>query len=103
MQNARLDESQDGIKTARRKTNNFRHADDTTHMAESEEEPKSLLMRVKEEGEKAGLKLYIQKTSIMASDPTTSWQTEGGGRGSSDRFYFLGLQDHCGRWLRPWN
>ena len=54
-------------------------------------------MRVKEEGEKAGLKLYIQKTNIMASDPTTLWQTEGGERGSSDRFSFLGLQDHCGR------
>ena len=66
-------------------------------MTKGKEELKSLLMKVKEEGEKAGLKLYIQKTNIMASDPTTSWQIEGGERGSSDRFYFLGLQDHCGR------
>ena len=71
MQNARLDESQAGIKVAERKINNLRHADDTTLMAESEEELKSLLMRVKEESEKAGLKLSVQKTTIMAPGPIT--------------------------------
>ena len=77
MQNARLDESQVGIKTAGRNINNLRYADNTTLMAESEEELKSLLMRVKEESEKAGLKLNIQKTKIMASSPITSWQIVG--------------------------
>ena len=77
MQNARLDETQDGIKIARRNINNLRYADDTTLMAESEEELKSLFMKVKEEGEKAGLKLNIQKTKIMASGPITSWQIDG--------------------------
>ena len=73
MQNTRLDESQAGIKTARRNINNLRYADDTTLMAESKEELKSLLMKVKEESEKACLKLKIQKTRIMASSPITSW------------------------------
>ena len=73
MQNARLDEAQAGIKIARRNINNLRYADDTTLMAESKEEPKSLLMKVKEESEKAGLKLSIQKTKIMVSSPITSW------------------------------
>ena len=77
MQNARLDEEQAGIKIARRNTNNLRYADDTTLMAESEEELKSLLMKVKEESEKAGLKLNNQKINIMASDPITSWQIDG--------------------------
>ena len=77
MQNARLDEAQAGIKIARRNINNFRHADDTTLMAESEEELKSLLMKVKEESEKVGLKLNIEKTKIMASSPITSWQIHG--------------------------
>ena len=77
MQNARLDEAQAGIKIAGRNINNLRHADDTTLTAESEEELKSLLMKVKEESEKVGLKLNIQKTKIMASDPITSWQTDG--------------------------
>ena len=77
MQNARLDESQAGIKTARRNINNVRYADDIILRAESEEELKRLLMRVKEESEKADLKLYIQKTKIMASGPITSWQIEG--------------------------
>ena len=77
MQKARLDETQAGIKTAGRNTNNLRYADDTTLMAESEEELKSLLMKVKEENEKAGLKLNIQKTRIMASAHITSWQTDG--------------------------
>ena len=77
MQNARLDESQAGIKIAGRKVSNHRYADNTTLMAESEEELKSLLMRVKEESEKAGLKLNIQETKIMASCPITSWKIEG--------------------------
>ena len=81
---------------AGRKINNLRNADDTTLMAESEEELKSLLMRVKEESDKAGLKLNIQKTKIMASSTITSWQIEGEKRGSSDRLYFLRLQNHCG-------
>ena len=77
MRNAGLEETQAGIKTAERNINNLRYADDTTLMAESEEELKSLLMKVKEESEKLGLKLNIQKTNIMASGPTTSWQIEG--------------------------
>ena len=76
MWNARLDEAQAGIKAARRNTNNLRYADDTTLMAESEEELKSLLMKVKEESEKVGLKLHIPKTKIMASGPITSWQID---------------------------
>ena len=77
MQNAQLDEAQAGIKIARRNINNLRYADDTTLMAESEEELKSLLMKVKVESEKVGLKLSIQKTKIMASGPITSWQIDG--------------------------
>ena len=77
MHNARLDETQAGIKIAGRNINNLRYADDTTLMAESEEELRSLLMKVKEESEKAGLKLNIQKTKIMASGPITSWQIDG--------------------------
>ena len=77
MRNARLDEAQAGIKIARRNINNLRHADDTTLMAESEEELKSFLMKVKEESEKVGLKLNIQKTKIMASGPIISWQIDG--------------------------
>ena len=77
MRNAGLDEAQAGIKIARRNINHLGHADDTTLMAESEEELKSLLMKVKEESEKFGLKLNIQKTKIMASGPITSWQTDG--------------------------
>ena len=77
MRNAGLDEAQSGIKIARRNINNLRYADDTTLMAESEEELKSLLMKVKEESEKVGLKLKIQKTKIMASGPITSWQIDG--------------------------
>ena len=76
MRNAGLDEAQAGIKIARRNINNLRYADDTTPMAESEEEPKSLLMKVKEESEKVGLKLNIQKTKITAPDPITSWQID---------------------------
>ena len=77
MQNAMLDEAQAGIKIARRNINNLRYADDTTLMAESEEELKSLLMKVKEESEKVGLKLNVQKTKIMASGPITSWEIDG--------------------------
>ena len=78
-------------------TCNNQYADDTTLMAESEEELKSLLMKVKEESEKAGSKLSIQRTKIMTSSAITSWQIDGGNSGNSDRFYFLGLQIHC-RW-----
>ena len=88
MRNAGLDEAQAGIKIAGRNINNLRYADDTTLMAESEEELKSLLMKVKEKSEKVGLKLNIQKTRIMASSPITSWEIE---RGNSERLYFGGL------------
>ena len=91
MRNAGLEEAQAGIKIARRNINNLRYADDTNLMAESEKELKSLLIKVKQENEKAGLKLNIQKTKIMASSPFTSWQIEGGTNGNSDRLYFLGL------------
>ena len=97
MRNAGLDEAHAGIKIAGRNINNLRHADDTTLMAESEEELKSLLMKVKEESEKVGLKLNIQKTKIMAPGPITSWQIRWRNNGTSDRLYFLGLQIHC-RW-----
>ena len=90
MQNARLDEAQDGIKIARRNINNFIHADNTTFMAESEEELKSLLMKVKEESEKVGLNLSIQKTKIMASGPITSWQIDGETMETVRDFIFLG-------------
>ena len=92
MRNAGLEEAQAGIKIARRNTNNLRYADDTTLMAESEE-LKSLLMKVKEESGKVGLKFNIQKTKIMASDPITSWQIDG----ETVADYFSGLQNHC-RW-----
>ena len=100
MWNARLDESQTRTKFTERNINNLRYADDTTLMAESKEELKSLLMNVKEESEKVGLKLNIQKTKIMASGPTTSRQIDG--EIVSD-FCFLGLQNHCRWWLQPWN
>ena len=90
MRNAGLDEAQAGIKIAGRNINNLRYADDTTLMAESEEELKSLLMKVKEESEKAGLKLNIQKTKIMASGPITSWQTDGETMETVRDFIFLG-------------
>ena len=92
-----LDEAKAGIKIAERNINNLRYADDTTLMAESKEELKSLLMKVKEESEKAGLKFSIQKTKIMASSSITSWQIYGGKNENSDRLYFLGLQNHCRR------
>ena len=90
MQNAKLDEAQAGIKIAGRNINNLRYADDTTFMEESKEELKSLLMKVKEESEKDGLKLNIQKTKIMASSPITSWQTDGETVGTVADFTFLG-------------
>ena len=97
MQNAGLDEAQAGIKISRKNINNFRYADDTTLMAEIEEELKSLLMKVKEESEKIGLKLNIQKTKIMASGPITSWQIDGETMETVTDFIFGGLQNHC-RW-----
>ena len=89
-----LDEAQCGIKIAVRNINNLRYADDITLIAESEEELKSLLMKVKEESEKAGLKLNIQKTKIMASGPITSWQIDGK-KMQTVRLYFLALQNRC--------
>ena len=97
MRNTGLDEAQAGIKTVRRNISNLRYADDITLMAESEEELKSLLMRVKEESEKFGLKLTIQKTKIMASGPNTSWQMDGETVETVADFIFWGLQNHC-RW-----
>ena len=96
MRNPGLDEAQAGIKIAGRNINDLRCADDTTVMAESEE-LKSLLMKVKEESEKVGLKLNIQKTKIMASGPITSWQIDRENNGNSDRLYFGGLPNRC-RW-----
>ena len=95
MQNAGLDEAHAGIKFPGRNINNLRYADDTTIMAESEEELKSLLKKMKEESEKVGLKLNIKKTKIVASSPIASWQMEGGKIGRKGRFYFLGHQNHC--------
>ena len=97
MRNAGLDEAQAGIKIARRNINHFRYADDTTLMAESEEELKSLLKKVKEENEQVGLKLNIQKTKIMASGPITSWQIDGETVETVADFIFGWLQNHC-RW-----
>ena len=91
MWNAGLDAAQAGIKIAGRNINNLRYVGDTSLMAESEEELKSLLMKVKGESEKAGLKLNIRETKIMASGPITSWQIDGEKNGNSDRLYFLGL------------
>ena len=102
MRNARLDEARAGIKTARRNISNLRYEDDTTLMAESEEELKSLLMKVKVESEKVGLKLSIQKTKIMAFGPMTSWQIDGETVETVTDFIF-GLQNHCRWWLQPWN
>ena len=97
MLNAGLDESKAGTKIAGRNINNLRYADVTTLMAESKEKQKSFLMKVKDQSEKAGLKLSIQTKKIMASGPITSWQIDREKSGNSDRFYFLGLQNHC-RW-----
>ena len=95
MRNAGLDEAQAGIKIARRNISNLRYADDTTLMVESEEELKSLLMKVKEENEKVGLKLNIQKTKIMATGPITSWQIDGEIVETVTDFILGGLQNHC--------
>ena len=97
MRNARLEEAQAEIQIAKRNTNNLRYADDTTLMAESEEELNNLLMKVKEESGKVGLKLNIQKTKIMASSPVTSWQIDGETVETVSDFIFGGLQNHC-RW-----
>ena len=97
MQNTRLDEAQAGIKIAKRNVNNLMYVDDTTLIAESEEELKSLLMKVKEESEKVGLKLNIQKARIMASGPITSWQINGETMEIVTDFILGGLQNHC-RW-----
>ena len=97
MRNAGLDEAQTGIKIAGININNLRYSYDTTLMPEIEEELKSLLMKVKQKSEKAGLNLNIQKTKIMASGPITSWKIDWGNSGNSVRLYFLGLQNHC-RW-----
>jgi len=109
MRNARLDKAQAGIKIARRNINNLRYADDTTLMAESQEELKSLLMKVKEESEKAGLKLNFQKTKIMATGPITSWQIDGETMETVTDFIFLGSKitadgdwSHEIKTLAPW-
>ena len=103
MRNAGLDEAQAGIKIAGRNINNLRYADDTTLVAESKEELKSLLMKVKEESEKVDFKLNIQKTKIMAFDPITSWQIDGETVETVADFTLGGLQNHCRWWLQLWN
>ena len=101
MWNSGLNEAQAEIKVAGRNINALRYADDATLMAESEE-LKSLLMKIKEESEKVGLKLNIQKTKTMASSPITSWQIDGEKMETVTDYYF-GLQNHCWWWLQPWN
>ena len=103
MRNAGLEEAQAWIKIAGRNINNLRYADDTTFMAEGEEELKSLLMKVKEESENVGLKLNIQRMKIMASCPITSWEIDGETVERVSDFIFGGLQNHCRWWLQPWN
>ena len=100
MRNAGLEEGQAGIKIAGRNISNLWYADDTNLMAESKEELKSYLMKVKEESEKVGLKLNIQKTKIVALGPIISWQIDGE---KNEIIYFGGLQNHCRWWLQPWN
>ena len=95
MRNTGLEETQAGIKISRRNINNLRYADDATLMAESEEELKNLMMKVKEESEKTGLKLNIQKTNIMASGPITSWEIDGETVETVSEFIFWGLPNHC--------
>ena len=101
MRNSGLEETQAGIKIAGRNINNLRYADDTTLMAESEEELKSLLIKVKVEREKVGLKLNIQKTKIMASGPITPWQINGETMETVTDFIFSGSKNHCGWGLQP--
>ena len=103
MWNVGLNEVQAGMKIAGRNIDNLRYADDTTLLAESEEKLKSLLMKVKEESEKVGLKLNIQKTKIMLSGPITSWEIEGETLETVTDFIVVGLQNHCRWWLQPWN
>ena len=104
MRNAGLEEAQAGVNIARININNLRYADDTTLMAESEEELKSLLMKVKEESENVGLKLNIQNTKTMASDPTTSWEIDGEIVETVANFILgEGIQNHYRWWLQPWN
>ena len=102
MWNAKLDETQAGIKIAGKNVNHLRYAEDTTLLAESKEELKSLLMKMKEESEKTDLKLNVHKTKIMSSGPVTSWQIDGETT-ETVTDYFLGLQNHCRWWLQPWN
>ena len=102
MPNARFDETQAWIKFSRKNIHNLRYVYDANFMAESEEDLKNLLMKVKEESQKAGLKLNIQKTKIMESGPITSWLIYGKTM-ETIRLYFLGLQNHCGWWLKAWN
>ena len=103
MRNAGLTEAQAGIKNAGWNINNLKSADDTTLMAQIEEELKSFLLKVKDESEKSGLKLSSQKTKIVASGPITSWQIDGEKLETASDFIFLGPQNHCGWWLQPWN
>ena len=103
MWNATLDEAQAGIKIAGRNINYLRYTDDTALMAESEEELKSLLMKVKEESEKVGLKLNIQKTKIMVSSSISPWQIDGETMETVTAFIFGEFQNHCKCWLQPWN
>ena len=103
MRNAGLEEAQSGIKIAGRNINNLRYADDTTLMADSNEELKSLLMKVKEQSEKIGLKLNIQKMKIMASGPITSCEIDGETVETVSNFFFSGLQNHYRWWLQPYN
>ena len=103
MRNAGLYESQAGIMIAGRNINNLIYADDIILIAESEEELKSLLMKVKEESEKVGLKLNIQKKKIMASSPITSWEIDGETVETVSDFIFGGSKNHCRWWLQPWN
>ena len=102
MRNTGLDEAPAGIKIAGRNINNLRYAVDTTLMAESEEELKSLLMKVKEGSEKVSLKLNIQKTKIITSGPITSWEIDGETVETVAELFFV-LQNHCRWWLQPWN
>ena len=101
--NAGLEEAQAGIKIARGNVNNLRYADDNIFMAESKEEQKSLLIKMKEETEKVGLTLNNQKTKSIASGPITSWQIDGETMETVADFSFLRLQNPCRRWLQPWN
>ena len=103
MRNTGLEEAWAGIKIPGRNINNLRYADDTTLMVETEEGLKSLLKKVKEESEKVGLKLNMQKTKIMASGPITSWEIGVKTVKTVSEFIFGGLQNHCGWWLQPWN